>query len=194
MNGRLENWWTRRCGGGEVLRIALPLVISTGFFSLLLFVDRMFLFWYSSDAMAAAMPAGMLYWTMLSLPLGITTYVNTFVAQYYGAGRPERIGAATWQGFRVGLYSMPIFLCTIAFAPTLFRWAGHRGITGCYEVLYFQILMFGAGAGVMSEALTSFFTGRGVTRIVMYVNAASTLLNIALDYAWIFGKFGFRIT
>ena len=60
----LQNWWTRECGGRDVLRIALPLVISTGSLSLMLFVDRMLLLWHSPAEMAAAMPAGMTYWTM----------------------------------------------------------------------------------------------------------------------------------
>ncbi|MCA9224247.1 MAG: hypothetical protein KDA47_01485, partial [Planctomycetales bacterium] len=91
------SWWTRPCGGRDVLRVALPLVISTGFFSLMLFVDRLFLFWHSKQAMAAAMPAGMLHWTMVCFPIGVATYANTFVAQYHGAKRPERIGATIGQ-------------------------------------------------------------------------------------------------
>ena len=51
----LRNWWTRECGGRDVLNIALPLVISTGSLSLMLFVDRMLLLWHSSAEMVAAM-------------------------------------------------------------------------------------------------------------------------------------------
>ena len=99
-----KSWWTRECGGRDVLEIALPLVVSTGSFAVTLFVDRMFLLWHSATEMAAAMPAGMLHWTMICFPLGIAAYSNTFVAQYHGARRPERIGLATWQALRVGFY------------------------------------------------------------------------------------------
>ena len=90
--GRLKHWWTRRCGGREVFVLALPLVISTASWTVMNFVDRMFLLWSSTRAMAAAMPAGMLYFAMICFPLGVAMYVNTFVAQYEGARRPGRIG------------------------------------------------------------------------------------------------------
>lgn len=76
-----------------MLALALPLVISTASWTVMNFADRMFLLWSSTEAMAAAMPAGMLYFTMVCFPLGVAVYVNTFVAQYEGAGCPERIGA-----------------------------------------------------------------------------------------------------
>ena len=191
MQDENKNWWTRECGGREVLNIALPLVISTGFFSLTLFVDRMFLLWYSPDAMAAAMPAGMMHWTMVCFPLGIVTYTNTFVAQYHGAGRPERIGAVTWQAARIAIYGMPLFLCGILLAPYLFHLEGHDSIVRHNEILYFQTLTFGSGAVLLCGALSSFFTGRGETRVVMYVNMAAMFINIGLDYVWIFGELGF---
>ena len=87
----------------ELVRVALPLVISSGSASLMYVMDRVFLTWYSTDAMAATLPAGMLHWTLVSLALGTTGYVNTFVAQYYGAGEPRRIGAVVWQGIWLSL-------------------------------------------------------------------------------------------
>lgn len=183
-------WWSRPCGGREVLVIALPLVISTGAWSLQLFVDRMFLMWHSADEMAAALPAGMLNWTLSCFPLGLAGYVNAFVAQYHGAQRPDRIGAATWQGLRIGFYTTPLFLATIPLAPLIFRAAGHDETVLWHEVIYFQVLAFGSGASVIGAAQDAFFTGRGVTRVVMIVTLASTALNGLLDYIMIFGKFG----
>jgi len=186
-----KNWWTRPCGGRDVLVLALPLVISTASWTVMNFVDRMFLLWHSTRAMAAAMPAGMLYFTLICFPLGVAMYVNTFVAQYEGARRPQRIGAVVWQGMRVGLFVMPLFLATIPLAPMVFAWAGHDPEIACLEVVYYQVLCFGASAQVIAAAMSSFFTGRGKTGVVMWVDSASSLLNVALDYAWIFGHWGF---
>ena len=65
-------------------------------FTVMTFIDRMFLTHYSIDAVAAAMPAAMLQFTLISFPLGVASYVNTFIAQYEGAGppaagRPDRL-------------------------------------------------------------------------------------------------------
>jgi MATE family multidrug resistance protein len=141
--------------------------------------------------MAAAMPAGMLHFMMLCLPLGIAGYTNTFVAQYHGAERPGRIGLAIGQGVWVGILTAPVFLATIPLAPFVFRWAGHEPAVARLEVIYYQTLCYDAGAAVMSAALAAFFTGRGRTKVVMSVDMFAALVNVALDYAWVFGRFGF---
>lgn len=187
----VDNWWTRPCGGREVLTLALPLVVSTGSWSLMHFVDRMFLLWYSTEAMAAAMPAGVLHFMLVCFPLGMAMYVNAFVAQYHGAGRPDRIGLAVWQGARVGVLAAPLYLMTIPLAPAIFRLVGHAPEVACLEVVYYQVLTFGAGGMLISAAFATFFTGRGETRVVMIVDCSAVGLNLVLDYAWIFGRWGF---
>jgi multidrug resistance protein, MATE family len=184
------NWWTRPCGGREVLTTAMPLIVSTASWTVMNFIDRMFLLWYSEDAMAAVMPAGMVHFAMVCFPLGVAAYVNTFVAQYHGAGRPERIGPAVWQGARVGLVCLPLFLLTIPLAPQFFQRAGHGAELSQLESIYFQIVTFGAGAEVIAAALSAFFTGLGSNRVVMVVDSSASLLNALLDYGWIFGHFG----
>ena len=186
-----ETWWARPCGGREVLVLALPLVISCGSWSVMHFVDRMFLLWHSREAMAAAMPAGLLLFTLVCFPLGVAMYANAFVAQYKGAGRPERIGLVVWQGARIGLVAAPLYLATIPLAPMIFKLADHAPHVASLEVIYYQVLTFGAGGQLISGAFATFFTGRGETRVVMLVDCSAVALNLVLDYALIFGHWGF---
>ena len=185
-----SGWWSRPYGGREVLAIALPLVVQTAFWSVLWFIDRMFLTWYSKDAMAASLPAGMFFWTMICFPQGIAAFVNTFVAQYYGAGRYERIGTAVTQGIWFGWLTTPLLLLAIPLAPWLLRGAGATPEIVRLETVYFQTLSLGAGAVVISAAMSSFYIGRGLTSVVMLVDVAGSLINILLDWAFIFGKLG----
>jgi multidrug resistance protein, MATE family len=185
-----QNWWTRPCGGREVLAVALPLIVQTCFWSIMWFIDRLFLSWYSKEATAAALPGGMYHWTMICLPVGIASYVNTFVAQYYGAGRYRRIGNAVKQGIWFAWATVPIFLLSIPLAPWLFSGVGSPEIRH-EQTIYFQVLALGAGAAVITGAQSSFYTGRGLTAIVMLVNCIGTLLDISLEYMFIFGALGF---
>ena len=183
------SWWTRPCGGREVLSLALPLVISTAFWSLMLFVDRMFLLWYSQESMSAALPAGMTHWALICLPIGIASFVNSFVAQYHGARRPQQIGLIVAQGVWLGWVCTPLFLLAIPLAPWLFGDSVGDAVVR-EQVVYFQILALGGPATVIVSARSAFYTGRGLTRIVMLVEIGGTLVNIVLDYLLIFGKFG----
>ncbi len=182
--------WREEGGYRDVLRLAAPLILSTGSWSLQIFVDRVFLSWYDRDVLAASLPAGMLHFTFSSLFIGTVAYVNTFVAQYWGADRPERVGPAVWQGIYVGLASGLVILCLMPFSGTFFEWAGHEPRIRALEAEYFRILCF-MGPGITGVAVSSFFSGRGDTRTVMWVNFLATGLNIVLDYAWIFGHWGF---
>lgn len=141
--------------------------------------------------MSAAMQAGITSFAILSLFLGVGCYVNTFVAQYYGAGRDERTGPSIWQGVYFSVVSAILILVFIPLAGPIFAWMGHGPVIREYEILYFRIMCIGALPGLLAAVLSGFFTGRSKTKTVMYVNLSATLLNIILDYSLIFGKFGF---
>ncbi len=186
-----KHYWDRPAGFREALAVAFPLVISTSSWTLMQFIDRMFLLWYSPQAMAASFPAGMLNLEVVVFFMGLASYVNTFVAQYHGAGRPQRIGLVTWQGVWLGVLTFPLIMATIPLAEPIFNWAGHPADVVPLEVIYYRIMSYGASSIVISAALSSFFTGRGHVWTVMVVDTIAALINVVLDYAWIFGHWGF---
>ena len=51
--------------------------------------------------------------------------------------------------------------------------------------------MVGAFPVVLMATLATFFAGRGQTRVVLVVHVLSTLVDIVLNYLWIFGHGGF---
>jgi MATE family multidrug resistance protein len=182
-----QGWWRRPSGGRAVVRLALPLVVSTASWTVMHVVDRIFLASYSTSAVAAAMPAGVLHFAVLCLPLGIASYVTTFVAQYFGADRKSRIGHVVWQGIFLGIGTFPLFLLLIPLSPTIFAHTGHPPNVIAQETLYFQAMAYGGAAAVISGALAGFFTGLGASRIVMFVDVGASVLNVLLDYLMIFG-------
>ncbi len=183
--------WKSEGGYRQVLVLAFPLIISMGAWSIQHFVDRMFLTWHSPEAIAACTPAGMLNFTILSLFIGTGSYVNTFVAQYWGANRLDRIGPAVWQGLYVSLIGGGVLLMFVPAADTIFRIVGHDPRVMEYEIVYFRILCFGAAPAIASSVMSGFFSGRGETKPVMWVNVLAIGVNIILDYLLIFGKAGF---
>jgi multidrug resistance protein, MATE family len=166
------------------------LVVSMSSWTVMNFMDRMFLLWHSEESVAAVLPAGMVHFAMICFPLGIASYVNTFVAQYHGAGHPKRVGSAVWQGARLGLFCIPIFLATIPLAPWIFRLAGHGPALVAEETIFFQTCCLGAGAEIIAASLAAFFTGLGINRVVMIVDTVAAIINGVLDYCLIFGHWG----
>jgi putative MATE family efflux protein len=188
--GWFGDHWNRPSGYREVLKLALPFIMTASIWSLQYFVDRIYLIGYSSDAMAAALPAGVFSFTFIAFFVGSAGYANTFVAQYFGAKRPERIGPAVWQAIYFAIFSMFVLAMLAPLAPMIFRLVGHEAKVQALEVEYFRVLCFGAGMPVLGSVLSAFYTGRGKTWTVLAVNAFGVLVNVILDYPFIFGHWG----
>ncbi|MDB4614272.1 MATE family efflux transporter [bacterium] len=171
----------------ELLTVAIPLILSAGSLSIMNVIDRILLTWHSSEALAAALPAGVLHWTVMSIAIGTAMYANTFVAQYDGAGKPERVVAAIWQGIYLSLIASVLLLTLIPFGNWIFEWAGHDPAVRQLEIDYFTVLSSGSLAFVLTGVLSSFYSGRRRTMVVLWVNLVSVLVNATLDYALIFG-------
>jgi MATE family multidrug resistance protein len=174
-----------------VLRQAVPLIISGGCISLINFTDRMFLMWYSPDAMTASMLAGMLFSTAIAIPNAAAGLVTTFVAQYHGSGNDHRVGHVVWQGIWFGFVVMPILLFLFEPFALVFIWFGHDWELVALERTYYFYTLLGCGAAISAEAAASFFRGLGKMHVEMVNNMFCLFLNVFLDYCLIFGHFGF---
>ncbi len=189
MNRIVQRWKTEG-GYKDVLVLAIPLIISTGTTSVLHFVDRMFLAWYSPEAFAASMPASIMFYTFMSFFLGVAGYTNVFVAQYYGAAKYDRVGPVIWQGMYISAAGGILLLCLITFSKEIFIFARHGPLIQQDEDIYFRILCLSGFPAIASASISGYFSGRGKPWPVMWVNILGAGINMLLDYIFIFGKFG----
>ncbi len=175
----------------EVFLVAYPLILSSFSATLMHFVDRLYLSWYDTRTIAAAMPGGILSFTMVCLFMGTARFTNTFVAQFYGAKDYERCAAATWQGVYFALFAAVLIPLTRPLGERILTWGNHSAEIQAMERLYFRILLYGGGLEVLNAAFSSFYTGRGKTLVVLWVTLIANAANAVLDYAMVFGRLGF---
>jgi MATE family multidrug resistance protein len=185
-----KHYWQREGGGREVLQLAWPLILSNGFLTLQLIIDRIFLSQASSEAIAASMPAALMYWTPMALLQNTANYATTFVAQYTGARRPSRVGPSVWQAYYFSLAAGLAILLLIPLARTLVALGGHSASVQELEVTYFQVLCFAAFPALIVQATNSFFAGRGESRIVLLIDGTGMTVNAVLAYGLILGNLG----
>ena len=178
-------------GSRELLALALPLVVSQSFMTVQVFVDTLLLSRHDPLEMAASFPAMMWYWLAFGLLQATAGYVSTFVAQYTGANRPERVGPAVWQGIRFAAVAGLAFLAMVPAAPFLISLGGHTSELQRLEVIYLRCLAFAALPMLVMSAVNGFFSGRGKTWVVLGIEAVGTAVNIALALVMIFGRAGF---
>jgi MATE family multidrug resistance protein len=178
-------------GSQELLRLALPLIVSQSFMTVQVFVDTVLLSWHDPLEMTASFPAVMWYWQFFSLLQVTAGYTSTFVAQYTGANRPHRVGPAVWQGIHFATAAGLLFLLVAPLAPWLISMGGHTPEAQKLEVTYLECLAFAALPMMVMGAVNGFFSGRGQTWTVLGIEAFGTAINVGLALLLIFGRFGF---
>jgi len=186
----ITSFWLGEAGAKSALRLAIPLILSSSSFTLMQFADRKFLLIYSRDTFTAAAPAGMISFAFLSIFFGAANYINVFVAQYAGANLKEFVGKSLWQGIYFSFISWLLLLPLVFLAPFIFQFGGHELMVQRYETIYFQIMIFTSIFVLLNAVLSSFFSGKGETFIIMWVRILAVIINIPLDYILVFGKFG----
>ena len=170
-----------------ILRIAVPLIITSASFTVQNFCDRMFLAWYSPEALQAAVPGGILFFTMVCGFMATAAFANSLVSQYYGSGDLRSCSRSVAQAILLALFSFPIILLLIPAARWILSLSGHAPAVMAAEKTYLTILMAGGLFLPLSSAVSSFFTGRGLTRVVMFCALLGTVVNLILNWVLIFG-------
>ena len=174
----------------EILRLVWPLALGMINNAVMQFVDRAYLAHHSMSSLEAVLPAGMLAWVFMGFFQSVVGYTGVFVAQYHGARDFEKCRSC---------YHAAVAIAVIAGVLTLPLWPlGNLILTHsapsadilALECTYYEIMILGGIFVYGQMAATSYFTGRGMTRVIFWVNLWGNLLNIALDPILIFGWWG----
>lgn len=174
----------------ELLRLSLPMVVSQGAFAAMVFTDRLFMSYIDAAHIAAALGGGVASFVCFSLFMGVITYGNALVAQYYGTGAPQKCPVVMTQGVLIALGSAPVLLALAYYGVAAFEVMGHDPAQVPLEQVYFQVLMAGSLFTLIKASLASYFSGIGRTRVVMVADLLGAGLNVPLSWMLIFGKFG----
>ncbi len=180
--------FTGRGGYLELLKLAYPLIIMSASNTIMQFVDRKLLALASTEDVAAAMPAGILYFTMFCIFLCATGFTSTIVAQYHGAGDKKSVLASVWSGVYFAIGAGIVITYVIPhIGHFMIGLGGHSDELYWREISYFDGL---SGSGVfacLAAPFYGFFSGQGRTKPVAVINIIACVLNILLDYIMIFG-------
>jgi len=174
----------------ELFRLAWPLVLSNSIWMAQIILDRVLLGRSSLASVAAGFSSAMLFWGFLILFQYTANYATTFVAQYTGAGRPERVGPVVWQAVWFSLMAGSAFQVLQPLAAPVVALCGHESDLQDLERAYFRCLCVSALPTLLGAALTSFFAGRGDTRTVLLVNVTGLAVNAVAAAGLIYGLCG----
>lgn len=176
---------------GELLAVATPSVVTMISYPLKQFVDARMVAELGPDALAGQGNGAIAAFLIISFVYGGLTVVNTYVAQHLGAGRPEQGPSYAWNGLWICLFAALAMLALAAVIGPIFSAMGHAEAVLRAETDYARILLSGAFFTVAARGLHQFFYGVHRPMTVMVGTLIGNAVNILLDYAMIFGHWGF---
>ena len=175
----------------ELLKIALPMVVSQGAFAVMIFTDRYFMSQIDPTHMAAALGGGVACFFSFCFFSGLLSYGNAMAAQYLGADEPEKCPKVVTQGFIMAMMSIPALVVITYFVSGIFENMGHDSRQVELERTYYTILMLGIVVTLAKICLSSYFAGIARTHVVMICDVFGRIINVPLSYVMVFGKLGF---
>ena len=171
----------------DVLVVALPMLLSMSFDTLMTFIDRLFLSKLGPAEMNAALGAGAVQLALTMFFTGAISYTTAMVAQRLGANRRGECAKVFVQALYVSLVSVPLLYLTIPLGHYLFGLENLNADQLEYQKTYFDILMFGGIINLVRNVAPCFFSGIGETKIVMKAAFVGMVVNVACNFVLIYG-------
>lgn len=143
------------------------------------------------DHLTAVALGSSVFTTVLVTSFGIMTALNPMFAQLHGAGRKADIGETGRQGLWFGLVAgVAGMLLVFALIAPLQHYLNlpARIETMLGDYLFYAAL--GLPAAMLHRALTAYTGSLNRPQAAMWVSWAALLLNIPLNYIFVYGKFG----
>ncbi|MEO1447404.1 MAG: MATE family efflux transporter, partial [Cyanobacteria bacterium J06635_11] len=170
----------------SILRLALPLFLSSGVQAVLNLTDAWFIGRLSTDAIAAM---GALYFLILVLFIlfgGVGMYVQTLVAQAVGEGQPYQAAQAVGAGCWSALLLTPLFIFLALPGVELLKLFQFSPAVEQLAISYWTPRLLGLAIAIVNLGLTSFFNGIGKTTVTLGISITIALVNVVLNEGLMF--------
>ena len=167
--------------------VALPMLLSMSFDTIMTFIDRLFLSKLGPAEMNAALGAGAVQLALTMFFTGAISYTTAMVAQRLGAKRHGECAKVFMQALYVSLVCVPILYLTIPLGHLVFEMENLPADQLQYQKTYFNILMFGGIINLIRNVAPCFFSGIGETNIVMKSAFVGMIVNVLCNFVLIYG-------
>lgn len=170
--------------------LGMPLVASQLAQVAIQTTDVLMLGWYDVVALAAVSLASPIYFTIFLVGAGFAIGVMPLVARAAGTEDDRQVRRVTrmglWLSIAFGIAVIPLFL----FFEAFFLAIGQAPDVSELGGLYMAYAGFGILPALIVMVMRSYLSALELTRIVLLATLATLVLNIAINYALIFGNWG----
>ena len=174
----------------NLIKLATPVLIASVAQTGMGFVDTVMAGGVSAIDMAAVSIAASIWLPSILFGVGLLMALVPVVAQLNGSGRQEKISFEIQQGAVMAL------LISIPIIGVLFQTQGILNLMDVEPLMaaktngYMHAVMYAVPAFLLFQTLRSFTDGMSLTKPAMVIGFIGLLLNIPLNWMFVYGKLG----
>lgn len=173
-----------------LLLLGLPLIGSNLAQMALHVADTVMLGWYGVEALAAVILGASTFFILFILGAGFPIAMTGLVAASIGAGDQTQARRAT----RMALWLSALYAASVMpvmwWSGPILRLLGQDPGLAALAQDYLRIAGFGMAPALVIKTLQSFLSAIERTRVVLIATLVSLAVNVALNWALIFGNWG----
>ncbi len=172
--------------------IAYPIMLGNLAQTLITFTDTAFLGRVGHIALSASMMAGIYYYVFATLAWGFSMGIQIIIARRLGEGRLERIGVIFEHGLIFVLFLSGVLFLILHFWSDNLLQAIIKSPNIYKEAIeYMDYRHYGIICVCFNFLFRALYIGLSNTQVISFTTGLMAIINILLDYIFIFGHWGF---
>ncbi|UVI31291.1 MATE family efflux transporter [Paenibacillus spongiae] len=176
----------------QLYRLAIPLTLQFLFTSSFSLIDSLMVASLGEKAIAAVGIAGQLEFLLGMILAGVLSGPAVFMAQYYGLRNYAQIKKLIGMTVFCALAISSLYVLIVnVFSPYVFMPFTNDDQLLDMTASFMSIVSYGFVASAVTMAFSLSLKCVGIVKEIMYITILALLLNTLLNYALIYGHFGF---
>ena len=172
------------------LKLASPVMLGMLGHTFVGLVDNIMVGQLGTAELAAVSLGNSFIFVAMSLGIGFSTAITPLVAEADAAKDPLRAKSTFKHGlFLCSALGIVLFLMTLLAKPLMYHMEQPEEVVAL-AIPYLELVAFSLFPLIVFQGIKQFSDGLSLTKYPMYATLIANIVNIALNYMLIFGKFG----
>lgn len=175
----------------QILKICLPIAASILVPQLNFIINNIFLGHLGTEWLGVAGITGVYYLLFAVIGNGLNGCLQMLISRKAGENKIDDISNIFWQGIRIALVLAGMgILFTWFVMPIILKQVLHNPQTAQHAIDFLKIRIFGLIFLYVYLLRNALLVGTNQTKWLVYGTASEAIINIILDYGFIFGNLG----
>jgi MATE family multidrug resistance protein len=175
----------------ENLKLALPVMFTNLGHVFLGVTDNIMVGHVNAVSLAAAGLALVIFNVLLLFGIGVSYAVTPLVAAAHGRGDTMEVSHVVRHGLVINFINSLILILAVEVGKNLLYKIDQPEEVVSLAIPFLSIITFSLIPVMLFQTFKQFAEGLSLTRVAMYVMFGANVVNVILNYAFVYGHFGF---